>query len=80
MAKTDGSAPKKVKKVKKAAASDGPKVKKAPSPYIIYCSEFRDKIKAANVSASFGEIGKLLGEGWRKLSEAQKKVYIRVDS
>ena len=56
---------------KKAAA---PKVKRAPSPYIVYCTENRDKIKAANPSATFGELGKLLGAAWGKMTDAQKKV------
>ena len=56
---------------KKAAA---PKAKRGPSPYIVFCTEQRSKIKAANPSATFGELGKLLGAAWGKMSDAQKKV------
>lgn len=66
------AAPAKVSK--KAAKDAAPKVKRAPSPYIIFCTENRDKVKAANPDATFGQLGKLLGEGWAKLSDAQKKV------
>lgn len=59
---------------KSAVKSDAPKQKKAPSPYIIYCLENRDKLKTANPDATFGALGRLLGEGWRKLSDVQKKV------
>ena len=64
--------PAKKSAAKKSAAA--PKVKRAPSPYIVYCTENRDKIKAANPSATFGELGKLLGAAWGKMSDAQKKV------
>ena len=49
-------------------------VKRAPSPYIIFCNENRDKIKSANPTATFGQLGKLCGEAWRKLNLAGKKV------
>ena len=45
-----------------------------PSPYIVFCCANRDKIKAANPNASFGELGRLLGAAWGELSDAEKKV------
>ena len=66
--------PAKAKSAAKNAKAAAPKVKRAPSPYIVFCTENRDKIKAANPSATFGELGKLLGAAWGKMSDAQKKV------
>jgi len=70
-------APKKEKaeKKEKAPKSDKPKVKRAPSPYINFCSEWRPKTKAENPDATFGELGKLLGEKWKTLSESEKAKY-----
>jgi hypothetical protein len=62
--------------LKAQAKAAAPKVKRAPSPYIVFCTEQRPAIKAANPDASFGQLGKLLGEAWAKLGDAQKKVYI----
>jgi hypothetical protein len=69
------AAPAKVQK--KGSKKNGePKAKRAPSPYIIFCTENREKIKAANPAATFGELGKLLGEAWGKFTDAQKKPYV----
>lgn len=46
----------------------------APSAYIIFCKEERNGIVATNPEASFGEIGKLLGEKWKSLSDTEKAV------
>jgi hypothetical protein len=51
---------------------DGPK--RAPSPYIIFCSEKRAEVKAANPDATFGEMGKMLGQMWAALDEKEKAV------
>ena len=61
-------------KASKAAKEDKPKQKKAPTPYIIYCTEKRAELVKANPDASFGTIGKLLGEGWRNMDEKTKAV------
>ena len=76
--------PKAATPTKKAAAKPvkAPKAKKekkeraptAPSPYIIFCKEKRPDIVAKNPSASFGEIGKLLGAQWGSLTESEKAV------
>lgn len=72
---SNNMAPKKAEKKEKAAKADkGTKVKRAPSPYINFCSEQRPKLKEANPDAGFGELGKLLGEQWKKLSESEKAV------
>ena len=51
-------------------------VKKAPSAYIIFCTEKRPQVKIDNPNASFGELGKLLGKLWADLSEEEKEVRI----
>mmetsp|Transcript_3036 Transcript_3036/g.3207 ORF Transcript_3036/g.3207 Transcript_3036/m.3207 type:complete len:87 (-) Transcript_3036:398-658(-) len=61
-------------KVKKASKrKDGPK--KAPSAYIIFCSDKRPEVRANNPEATFGELGKLLGKIWADMSEADKEMY-----
>ena len=58
---------------KKPAAKD--KVKKAPSAYMLFCKKERAAIVKANPNATFGEVGKLLGAAWGKLSDASKAKY-----
>jgi hypothetical protein len=67
-------APKMSKKEAKAAKADKPKVKRAPSPYIIFCSEKRPEIKISHPDASFGETGKILGQMWAAVDEKAKAV------
>lgn len=49
-----------------------PKVKKAPSGFILWSKEERPKIKAANPTYTFGEIAKALGTRWKSLGEGEK--------
>ena len=58
-----------------AKADKGDKPKRAPSAYMNFCKAERDAVKAANPKASFGELGKLLGAAWAKLSDAEKAAY-----
>ena len=37
-----------------------------------FCKKERASIVKANPKATFGEVGKLLGAGWAKLSDAAK--------
>jgi hypothetical protein len=57
---------------KAAKASTGKK--RAPSPYIIFCSEKRPELKKAHPTASFGEMGKMLGQMWAQMDEKAKAV------
>ena len=68
--KAKSSTPKE-KKVK------APGEKRAPSPFIVFCNEKRPEVKAKNPSATFGELGKILGAQWKALSDAQKASYKR---
>lgn len=56
-------------KTKKEGSSRG------PSPYILFSTENRAKAKAENPTLTFGELGKLLGERWRELSDEEKQKY-----
>lgn len=66
-----------VSKKTKSSASKGDKEPSArgPSPYILFSTEQRAKVKADNPSLTFGELGKLLGEKWRELSDEEKQKY-----
>merc|ERR1712216_10408 len=49
--------------------------KQASSAYMFYAKENRDKIKKKNPDASFGELGKLLGEAWKACAAKDKGKY-----
>lgn len=73
--------PPKAEKVKKTATKAKPEKKEkakrgpsAPSAYIVFCKDKRPDIQAKNPTATFGELGKLLGAAWAALSEAEKAV------
>ncbi|KAI7875292.1 hypothetical protein K492DRAFT_136696 [Lichtheimia hyalospora FSU 10163] len=50
--------------------------KRSLSAYMFFSQANRQKVKDENPDASFGEIGKLLGAKWSKMSEDEKKPYI----
>jgi hypothetical protein len=62
-------------KAKKVKDPNAPK--KGMSAFMIFSNEQRNKIKAANPEASFGEIGRKVGEAWKALSDKQKQVYVK---
>jgi hypothetical protein len=51
--------------------------KKGMSAFMLFSNDHRNKIKAENPEATFGEIGRKLGEAWKKLSDKQKAVYTK---
>ena len=53
-------------KASKGKKDDKPKVKRAPSAYMLFCKKNRAAIVKANPKATFGEVGKLLGAAWAK--------------
>ena len=63
------------KAAKKAKVDKKDKPKRAPGPYMLFCKVKRPKIVAANPEFTFGEVGKKLGEEWKKLSDAKKASY-----
>jgi HMG (high mobility group) box len=56
------------------SADDKPKVKRAPSAYIVFCTEKRTEAKESNPDATFGELGKILGLMWGQLDDKGKEV------
>ena len=70
--KGEGSS-KKAGKGKKKKDKDAPK--KGLSAYMFFSKDKREEIKKANPDASFGEVGKLVGEAWKKLGDEEKKPY-----
>ena len=46
-----------------------------PSAFIQFSNVKRDEVKAANPKAGFGDLGKILGKMWQKLSEEEKAKY-----
>ncbi|CEG75993.1 Putative Structure-specific recognition protein 1 [Rhizopus microsporus] len=68
----DDDAKKPARRQKKTTT--GPK--RGLSAYMFFSQDNREVVKKENPSASFGEIGKLLGEKWKKMTEEQKKPYI----
>ncbi|KAK2460367.1 hypothetical protein APHAL10511_007532 [Amanita phalloides] len=68
-------------KAEKASASrKGKKDPKAPkrplSAYMFFSQDWRERIKAENPDAGFGEVGKLLGAKWKELDDEEKKPYV----
>ena len=43
--------------------------------FIMFCNEKRDQVKKANPDAKMGEITKILGDEWKKMSDDDKKPY-----
>lgn len=66
------------RKAAKAEKALKPKVKRAPSPYIIFSTEKRPGIKISHPDATFGETGKILGQMWAALDEKAKSVSFAV--
>ncbi|UZJ53024.1 hypothetical protein CBS101457_002344 [Exobasidium rhododendri] len=72
----------KVKASEAAAGSKAKKAKKDPnapkrplSAYMFFSQDHREKVRTENATASFGEIGRLLGAKWKEMEEADKKLY-----
>ncbi|KAI9261758.1 high mobility group box domain-containing protein [Sporodiniella umbellata] len=74
------------KVTKRAAKDEGEKrsrrAKKDPaapkrglSAYMFFSQDNRAVVKEENPNATFGEIGKLLGEKWKNLTDDEKKPY-----
>ncbi len=62
------------KKASKTDANGNPKVKKTPTAFILFSTAHRDATKAANPDASFGDLGRLLGQEWKDLSDKSRAV------
>lgn len=69
---SDSDVPKRKKRKKK----DPNAPKRASSAYMFFVKENRAKVKEENPDLSFGELGKLMGEKYRNLTEEEKKPYL----
>lgn len=58
-------------------AKDPPKVSRPPTPYMIFCSQARVKMKTTHPNATFAESGRILGNMWSTLDAASKEVYVK---
>jgi len=69
--------PKKKKGTKRKKDDDEEKnvIKRPLTAYMYFCKDQRADLAAANPDKKFGEIGKLLGEEWKALSEKEKRKY-----
>ena len=73
------------KKKKKGAAKNESKGKRPPSGYILFCADMRAELKEQNPDASFGQIGRLLGEAWasddeRKAEYNERAAKLKADN
>ncbi|VVT57018.1 uncharacterized protein SAPINGB_P005493 [Magnusiomyces paraingens] len=69
----DGVAPAPTKKGKK---KDPNAPKRSLSAYMFFANEKRDEVRNENPGISFGQIGKVLGEKWKALSEEEKIPFV----
>jgi hypothetical protein len=72
----------KEKTTRKSKKETGGKKKKDPnapkrglSAYMFFANDQRDKVREDNPGIKFGEVGKLLGEQWKALTEKQRSPY-----
>ncbi|KAL2829664.1 high mobility group box domain-containing protein [Aspergillus cavernicola] len=49
--------------------------KRGLSAYMFFANDNRDKVREDNPGISFGQVGKMLGEKWKALSEKDRKPY-----
>ena len=53
--------------------------KKPKSAYMFFCDEHRQTVMKENKDAKMGEISKILGEKWKKLSDKDKEQYVEMN-
>ncbi|RHZ81048.1 hypothetical protein Glove_126g7 [Diversispora epigaea] len=63
------------KEIKNRKEKDSSEPKRNLSAYIYFSRDYREKTKAEHPNATFADIGKLLGERWRNMSENEKIPY-----
>jgi len=69
-------------KEKGTRRAKGSKKKKDPnapkrglSAYMFFANEQRENVRSENPGIAFGQVGKVLGERWKALSEKQRQPY-----
>lgn len=67
----------KAKKAPKMPKKDPNEPKRPLSSFMIFGNKHRAEIKATNPNVSFGEVGKLLGQKWKAISEEEKAEMVK---
>ncbi|KAL5339167.1 Non-histone chromosomal protein 6 [Aspergillus crustosus] len=49
--------------------------KRGLSAYMFFANDNRDKVREENPGITFGQVGKMLGERWKALSDKDRKPY-----
>ncbi|OQE28400.1 hypothetical protein PENSTE_c003G10093 [Penicillium steckii] len=49
--------------------------KRGLSAYMFFANDNRDKVREENPGITFGQVGKMLGDKWKALSESERKPY-----
>ena len=63
----------------RSKAKKDPAAPKRPlSAYMFFSQDWRERVKAENPDAGFGDVGRLLGTKWKEMSEDEKKPYIEM--
>lgn len=68
-------APREAKKRTTRKKKDPNAPKRSLSAYMFFANENRDIVKAENPDITFGQVGKVLGEKWKALTEEDKLPY-----
>ncbi|KAF4568388.1 Non-histone chromosomal protein 6 [Pleurotus pulmonarius] len=66
----------KAEKAPRKGKKDPKAPKRALSAYMFFSQDWRERIKAENPDAGFGEVGKLLGAKWKEMDDEDKKPYV----
>ncbi|KAK4459340.1 Non-histone chromosomal protein 6 [Cladorrhinum samala] len=63
-------------KVEKRRTKKDPNApKRGLSAYMFFANEQRENVREENPGVSFGQVGKILGERWKALSDKQRAPY-----
>ncbi|GAB1311188.1 Non-histone chromosomal protein 6 [Madurella fahalii] len=63
-------------KVEKRRSKKDPNApKRGLSAYMFFANEQRENVREENPGVSFGQVGKILGERWKALSDKQRAPY-----
>ncbi|CAR23688.1 HMG box domain-containing protein [Lachancea thermotolerans] len=69
------SAPREAKKRTTRRKKDPNAPKRALSAYMFFANENRDIVRAENPGVTFGQVGRLLGDKWKALTDEEKQPY-----
>ncbi|RDH20099.1 high mobility group box [Aspergillus niger ATCC 13496] len=56
-------------------SSDPNAPKRGLSAYMFFANDNREKVREENPGISFGQVGKMLGERWKALSDTDRRPY-----